>query len=416
MMPMHHFPVARQHGAFECVLELAHVTRPVITGQHIDRRRRDALDVALVLARELLEEVIDEQQHIRLALAQRRNEQGEDVQAVVEILAERAGRDRLLEILVGRRNQAHVGLDRLGAADALELALLQHAQQLDLRREVDVADLIEKQRAALREFEAPFLARLGAGERPLLVAEEFRLDQAVGQRRAADLDERLLGAQRAVVDRVGDQFLARARFAADQRGGVGAGHLRDLLEDLPHRTAAADQVREVVAFTQFLPQVRVLVDQVALVFLDQTMDLHRLRDHRRDNAEKLGAAVEVALGLVLQVDGQRANGAPVEADRHAYEAQLLVRQLGTPRGAMQERRFAADVRHHNRLPALHHLAGDPFAHAVADEARSVADAVGGLHAQVPVLVHHRHDAADGAVVAGENLEDAMERCLQVQRA
>jgi hypothetical protein len=34
----------------------------VIAGQHVDRRRRDALDVALVLARELLEEVIDQQQ------------------------------------------------------------------------------------------------------------------------------------------------------------------------------------------------------------------------------------------------------------------------------------------------------------------------------------------------------------------
>ena len=74
--------------------------------------------------------------------------------------------------------QPDVGLDRLGAAEPLELALLQHAQQLDLRRQVDVADLVEEQRAALGQLEAPLLARFGAGERALLVAEQLRLDQA----------------------------------------------------------------------------------------------------------------------------------------------------------------------------------------------------------------------------------------------
>ena len=266
------------------------------------------------------------------------------------------------------------------------------------------------------QLEPPLLARLGAGERALLVAEQLRLDQAVGQRRAAHLDERLLRAQRAVVDRVRDQLLAGARLAADQRGRVGAGDLGDLLEDLPHRTAAADQVREVVALAQLLPQVRVLVDQRPLVLLDQAVNLHRLRDHRRDDAEELGAALEVALGLVLEIDGQRADRAAVQADRHADEAQLLVRQLGPPRRAVQERRLAADVRHDDRLAALHDLAGDALADAIADQARAVADAVGGLDAQVAVLLENRDDAADGAVMAREDLEDAVERRLQVQRA
>ena len=41
------------------------------------------------------------------------------------------------------------------AADALELALLQHAQQLRLRLERQLADLVEEQRAAVGELEAP---------------------------------------------------------------------------------------------------------------------------------------------------------------------------------------------------------------------------------------------------------------------
>ena len=43
---------------------------------------------------------------------------------------------------------------------ALELALLQHAQQLHLRAQVDVADLVEEQRAALGQLEAALLALL----------------------------------------------------------------------------------------------------------------------------------------------------------------------------------------------------------------------------------------------------------------
>ena len=71
--------------------------------------------------------------------------------------------------------------------------------------------------------------------------------------------------------------------------------LRHLLVHLPHRPAGADDVREVVALPQLLPQVRVLVDQPPLLLLDQPLDLDRLRDHRRDDAEELDAAVVVAL-------------------------------------------------------------------------------------------------------------------------
>ena len=71
----------------------------------------------------------------------------------------------LLEVAVGRRDDADVDLDRLAAADALELALLQHAQQLDLHLQRQVADLVEEQRAAVGQLEAPEPARHRAGER-----------------------------------------------------------------------------------------------------------------------------------------------------------------------------------------------------------------------------------------------------------
>ena len=98
----------------------------------------------------------------------------------MEVRPERAGGNRFLEVRVARRDQPDVDLDRLGAAQTLELSLLQDAEQLDLRRRVEVTDLIQKQGAAVGQLKAPFLAAFGASERPLLVAEQLGLDQRVG--------------------------------------------------------------------------------------------------------------------------------------------------------------------------------------------------------------------------------------------
>jgi hypothetical protein len=55
--------------------------------------------------------------------------------------------------------------------------------------------------AARRHLEQPALGLLGVGEGALLVAEQLALEEVRLQRRAVDLDERRLGARRALVDR-----------------------------------------------------------------------------------------------------------------------------------------------------------------------------------------------------------------------
>ena len=88
-------------------------------------------------------------------VAQRRQLDADHVQAVVEVLAEAARRvTRSVEILVRRGDHAHVDADRRLAADAVELAFREHAQQPRLQRERHVADLVEEQRAAVGLLEA----------------------------------------------------------------------------------------------------------------------------------------------------------------------------------------------------------------------------------------------------------------------
>ena len=79
-------------------------------------------------------------------LAQRRHDDADHVEPVVEVLPEPALGDELLEILVRGRNHADVDLDRLRSADRLEAPFLQHAEEFDLRVERDVADFVQEQR------------------------------------------------------------------------------------------------------------------------------------------------------------------------------------------------------------------------------------------------------------------------------
>ena len=323
--------------------------------------------------------------------------------------------DRLLHVLVGGGDHPHVHPHGLGAADPLELALLQHAQQLHLRAQVDVADLVEEQRAAFGQLEAALLARVRAGERALLVAEELRFDQRVGQRRAAHLHERLLGAQRVVVDGVRDQLLAGARLAADEHRRVRLRDLRDLLVHQPRRTAGADDVGEVVALAQLLPQVGVLVEQPPPLLLDQPLDVERLRDHRADDAEELHAAVEIALGLEAQVDAQRPDGGALQHDRHAHEAQFLAKAVAALGGAVEEGRFAADARHDDRLAALGHLAGNAFSELVAHRPGAILEPFNRFDVQLALAEQGDHPA-DDAVVAHEDGQDARHARLEIQRS
>ena len=81
-------------------------------------------------------------------------------------------------------------------AEPLELALLQHAQELRLRREAHLADLVEEQHAAGRQLDLARLGLLRARERAALVAEQLRLEQLLRQRGAVQRDERSLASAR----------------------------------------------------------------------------------------------------------------------------------------------------------------------------------------------------------------------------
>ena len=79
--------------------------------------------------------------------------------------------------------------------------VLQHAQQLGLKLQRHLADLVEEDGAAVGRAEQSVARPGGAGESAALVAEHFRLQQFVRNRRAVDRHEGALAPCRQAVDR-----------------------------------------------------------------------------------------------------------------------------------------------------------------------------------------------------------------------
>ena len=52
----------------------------------------------------------------------------------------------------------------MGSTHTLEFALLQHPQQLDLKRRSEFPDLIQKHHAAIGDFEPALFLQHGSGE------------------------------------------------------------------------------------------------------------------------------------------------------------------------------------------------------------------------------------------------------------
>ena len=171
------------------VLQLANVARPRVVAEQLDRVRRE-LDRPIVLFVESSQEVRDQGGDSLWLLSERRNPDLYHVEPVVEVFPEVAPGDRGLEVAIGDRHDSRVGLDRLPPTEAGELEILEHVKELGLEQAGHLSDLIQADRAPIRELEFPGLPGVRSGEGALLVAEEFGFQELRGKRRTVDLHER----------------------------------------------------------------------------------------------------------------------------------------------------------------------------------------------------------------------------------
>ena len=165
------------HGAFQNIAKLADIPRPGITRQfrhraviHIRYRPVPSLG-------QLGQNGGGDQRDVHLPFGEAWYLDREDIDPVIEVSAEGTVIDARLNVLVGGADKAEINIDLVIAANPLNGAVFQYAQQLGLQRQRHIADLIKEQGSAVCEFDPAFARLVGAGEGAFLMTEDFGFQQ-----------------------------------------------------------------------------------------------------------------------------------------------------------------------------------------------------------------------------------------------
>ena len=283
--------LGNDHSPLHRIFQFAHIARPNLLLEQVHGRGRNPRDALAHGQREFTDEMVDQRGNIVPAVAQWRQLDVKDVQAVEQIRPERAFVDQRFQVFVGGGHAAKVHLDGLIAPDAHDLSLLQHAQQIGLGFEADVADFVEKDSASFGNFEFSFLTILRSGKGPFLVAEEFAFQQCFCQRSAVDYYQRMKPPRTGMMNRARHQFLAGTAFPGDEHGRIGWPDGFYGVKHFLHRATLPDDVLRARHFRdRFLqPDVLLLGTFVSQRLLDQVRNLIGI--------ERLG---DIVIGAILE--------------------------------------------------------------------------------------------------------------------
>ena len=120
---------------------------------------------------------------------QRRHVDFDAAQTVVQVGSKQAARHHVGQRTIGRGDNPRIDAARSVPADAFHRNILNGAQQLRLRRQRQIRDFVEEERAAFSVLELS-LAAAHAGRGSLLDTEELGLEQGFNESRAINGDER----------------------------------------------------------------------------------------------------------------------------------------------------------------------------------------------------------------------------------
>ena len=164
---------------------------------------------------------------------------GHDVQVIEQIIAKRAFRDGLREIPPRGCDDANVDLNRLETADAQQRFVFECAQQPRLRVEIHVRDVFQEQRSAVR-----LLERAERDVAVALRAEQLRVRILACESRDTDRHERPRRTRAQLVQIARNDFLAAARFAGDEHGGLVLRDPRGVVTKLLNRSTRSERIVE----------------------------------------------------------------------------------------------------------------------------------------------------------------------------
>ena len=203
------------------VFELTHVAWPGETCEVFFSFGAQHLRFRLQLFGRLGEEMLRKTWNIFASVAQARDVNANDVQAVEKIFPKQMFGNEQFEILVCGRDDANIHFDWRVTANPIELAVRKNSQEASLCFRRHVTNLVEKECAAIGLLEAPCALSGSAGEGAFFMTEQFRFDQIFRNRRHVERDELIVAARTVTMQSVCHQLLAGAGLTIDQHRDVG---------------------------------------------------------------------------------------------------------------------------------------------------------------------------------------------------
>src|SRR5262245_33668083 len=163
-----------------------------------------------------VQKVIHQVNNVFSSFSQRRQPNGCIIEPIVKIGAELFIFDCLLQLTVSRREDPHIHLDSVLAANSLNGFLLKHTQQLGLGAQIHVTNFIEEDRTLFGLFEFANSPGLCTSEGTLFVTEQFALEERLRNRRAIHYYEGLSSPLAVLKQTARHQFLTCASLAANE--------------------------------------------------------------------------------------------------------------------------------------------------------------------------------------------------------
>ena len=288
-----HMGLTGDHGNFP------HVAGPIVGLGQIQAVLTEVLHQVHRTAGHVLEEMTQQGQDVLTPFCDRRQTQFQDLQTVIQVGTEPAVGHRLLQIRIGRGDQAQVGEAFGRITEGLVRTVLQQAQQPRLQFQRQVADFIEKQRAAVGLGCQPDAIAVGTAEGATGMAKELALENRLGNGRDVHAHQFPGSASTLVVQAPCEQLFAGAGFAGHQHGLFTVGKSVRQLDHVPH-------ARRNVHDGCFDPALHRTVHAVGRN--DHPAGLFRVRTQTRDIRQRLARLQDPKVHVHFQEQIQRRHG------------------------------------------------------------------------------------------------------------
>ena len=166
--------------------------------------------------------MVNQRNDILPALPQRRNVEGNQVEPVIQIPAERPLLHHLFKVAVRSGDDTHIDGNGARIAHTLDDLAIQYPEELYLRRQRQLADFVEKEGSPVGTLEIAAPPGLRPGERPFFIAEKFALQQCGSDGAAIHPHKRPPAPARKLMDGLRNKLFAGAGFPVVKHGNYGA--------------------------------------------------------------------------------------------------------------------------------------------------------------------------------------------------